>query len=788
MSSPVAAWRTRTGHAFAGAGEVLSVDVSAFSVDGISNVTFTITDSVGHTEIYVSTERQRRKANYYRTTADSPLTGGVLPRSFDTYGFDLKAQDFATGKITVSCVVNSSAGDSTVMDDLIAHNQETAPCAYTVYVNNQGNDSLDGLSSANAVQSIAVAVEKLRALNLVTTGDIGGGTIILESGPHRWCRADAATSPAANTWTSDHWWLTIHLSPGAYIRRELDNITLASPEADNKTQNDTDEILQVNGGPLSNQDVNILFLSDETNSSIHAYVAGKPLAIDTNTSGEVRIAFDGGSYNSPYSVAGNVGTSDIACNEGTSEIHIQACCMRINPGSDGSMGAESLQECVISDYVNSGLSIDSNDSSFINITIERFKFRDVDTLGWVDTDDAFGNVTVTSSLFPNGMDIVFGTGTMSHTSGDDFNLIDGLPAINSGSAMAISAVSLVMSPRWGLTLSGFGPNNSSPSSSAFRVLNAALDVDALNNIVGSITVENPSFNSSDVVASNATIRVAERLGTGAGTTYASLYPSRTGIDIAGSLSNVCLENIRLIGYNTGSAINTSSGSTISRSAIVNVGDAGSAGSSWAANMTDVTVRHCTFVSNTAVTGTLSGCEILRCVFDGHSLGSNWSTIDQCFFSSVNHIAPAGSTNSVSGTWFNQPPTSPLWLLKPMEANLGALSGGSAYSSVSARWVNAAGLSPLTAGVHADFGDGLFDDQESVTVISDLLMDASEAVMIEGSQAFTFIAIPAQTMAATRHGLVIGTGLGFLANAGEEGPRMISHDPRGLTGVTSIVLR
>lgn len=788
MSNPVAVWRTRTGHQLMGAGEVLSVDVSAFSVDGISNVTFTATDSIGYNETYVVTDRQRRTANYYRTTADSPLTGEVLPRAFDTYGFNLRAEDFASGKITIACTATSAVGDTTVLDGIVAHNQSTPPCDYTVYVSITGDNSLSGTTSGNAVQSIAVAVEKLRALNTATTGDIGGGVIVLEAGAHHWCRADDATSPAADTWTSDHWWLTIDISSGATIQRASDTITLASPEQNNKTQNDSDNILEINGGPSANQDINILFLAQEIpDAPNHTFRAGLPVVIDTDTSGDVRMAFEGGSFGRAFSVEGNTGTQDIAYNEGSSGMNIQICYMVLSDCGEGSAGADHIQECKIENYVSKGLAVDTSGFGCMNVVVDTGNPLDVDIYGWVDTDDVFGNVTVSASTYAGGMDITFGTGAVANTSGSSFNVMDGLSGVNPGAAMAISASSLVGSGRWGLVLSGFGANNSTPASSAFEVVQAALTADTSGNTVGFITVANASFNAADAVTAGATIRVAELAGTGAGTTYASLYPKRVGIDIDGSLSNLCVENVRLI-CDGGDAINMSSGSTVSRSALVNIGDAGTGESTWASSLTDVTLRHCTFASETSATGALSGCEILRCVFKEHSLTNNWSVVDQCFFSSSTHPAPTGSTNAVSGTWFNQTPSAPTWLMKPLEANLGALTGGSAYSSPSARWVNASGAQPLTAGVHADFGDALYVDQQTTVSFSGLLMTSADSELIPGSELFSLNDIPAQLMAAKSHAMVIGTGLGFIASDGQEGPGLISHDPRGLTGVGSIVLR
>jgi hypothetical protein len=787
MSNPVAAWRTRTGHEFSGAGGVLSVDVSAFSVDGVANVTFTATDSVGYSESHVVTDRERRQANYYRTTANSPLTGEVLPRSFDTYGFSLAAEDFASGKITIGCVVTSSAGDVTTMDDIVVHNQDTAPCPYTVYVSVSGDNADSGLTSGLAVQSIAVAVEKLRALNTSTTGDLGGGTIILEPGDHRWCRADDATSPAADAWTSDHWWLTVSMAAGATIVRATGSISLSSPEDDNNTLNSSDNILSINGGSLADQDVNILFLSDETSEVSATFPSGQPIAIDTDTSGDVRMAFEGGNYLGPHSVESNTGNSEVAVNEGSSDVDIQACMMRMSGGGDGSIGASNIQECVINGYTSTGLSMDKSGSTCINVVVDVDKPLDVDVYGWIDTDDVFGNVTVSSGAAPGTMDITFGTGTVTHTSGSDFSAIDGLSALNSGAALGTSASSLNNSGRWGLVLSGFGASNSTPASSAFEVVGAGVTTDGSGNTVGFISVDNASFDAADVVSSGASIRVAQINGSSAGATYSSLYPGRVGVSIPETASNICVENVRLI-CDGNKAIDMASGATVSRSALINIGDAGNASSQWQSNLTDVTFQHCTLASTTNVTGTLSGCELLRCVLKEHSLGNGWSTVDQCFFSSAAHPAPTGSTSSVAGTWFNQTPTSPSWLMKPLEINLGALSGGSAYSSEITRWTNLSGSQPLTAGVHADFGDALYDDQESLSSITGLIMSAMDAEMDLGSEVFSLSEIPGQIMWSRGYSMVVGTGISFTVNAGEEGPGLIQHSPRGLTGLSSIVLR
>lgn len=661
MTDAVAIWSTMTGRRLT-TGQSLNVAVEAYTVNrategNVAQVIFSLTNAEAgvETEVVVSTPGLHVPDF---GEAVSPITGTTTWAPSPGYGFTFASADYEQGRWEIQATVISDAGTSTALDSIVIYNEkagDSRPCKKTIYV--------DPVGGANGNPgTLALPVRDIQAgVNLCHTGgDMGGGTVILMPGEHKWAGSGSTTN-----FTSDHWWLTLRAQSGATIIRD-------------------GYVVPSNGQIFNNAGSHYLSMAQGRTSGscrIWLVIEGTDLTLPH---GDMKVnipnavfghyVVEGGSSGHPrgktvdYSVQFSDGHGELFDALGNTNVKRHAFCHTRVGVVDGFTGYTEVRDCVVERCQGLASQVSGSEpfQSLRNVIVQKQRY-DYEVLGKIDSVVG-SKVSVTA---------VAGTMVIQQLAATTIFAIEGGSVSSNSIDLATMAGELIDSPRWGVICTGFtNSGNNSPVRIAgtvgsggryqpFQVL-ASGYVGGLSYLV----LDNASAVNEATAGSGAQLWTGLWPDVSTGADTGATYVERTHPDVNQILvqpSNFTLFSGVAIRDWTGGQIWFPSTIPVSRWVMVNCGGGDSSQRSnftGITSMSDCLFLHCDFVGafNVNSGATFDRNEIQSCVFGTATnlptTGTN--VVAQCHFIS-------GSTfgsNASSGTWFAKDPDEDPWELTP----------------------------------------------------------------------------------------------------------------------------
>jgi len=208
MVKPICAVASETGIRYTSSDDVYNMMVEAYAtlaLGDIDRVEFAV--SVNGGGATTTTVTARNLWTPTDTSYDDPLPGNFSgPAPMWCYGMSLTMRDYAQGYIDIVPTVYTSDESTTLRTVRIYNDKggaDSRPSTKEIYFDNiNGDDANPGTSTGNAVATFQKALELV-----ATSGDCGGGTIIIDSeGVHE---IDRIFGSNTAIFTGGHWWLQV---------------------------------------------------------------------------------------------------------------------------------------------------------------------------------------------------------------------------------------------------------------------------------------------------------------------------------------------------------------------------------------------------------------------------------------------------------------------------------------------------------------------------------------------------------------------------------------------------